>query len=150
MVFAGEEFAADQRSSNLYTDLQDPMRSATVQYVCRLVKLRTSHPALSINDTKFIHVDCNDGKRGLAWARGAAGMDPVVVLANFSDFVSTSSGSAAAEYVVPRWPATPVGKQWRGDPEPNGLAGLHRPRAHLPVGGEGVYDVFIRSLLINP
>ena len=39
-------------------------------------------------------------------------MDPVVVLANFSDFASTAGGNPA-EYVVPGWPATPPGKQWR-------------------------------------
>jgi hypothetical protein len=41
--------------------------------------------------------------------RGAAGReDPVVVVANFSDV--TPPGS---EYVVPNWPATPVGRRWR-------------------------------------
>ena len=66
-----------------------------------------------MNDNDFFHLDYSDGKRVLVWTRGAAGMDPVVVLANFSDFVSVSDGADPAEYVVPGWPATPPGKQWR-------------------------------------
>ena len=60
-----------------------------------------------MNDTNFFHVDFTDGKRVLVWQRGNATTDPVVVLANFSNF------SSAEEYVVPDWPATPPGRQWR-------------------------------------
>ena len=77
----------------------------------RLVHLRTSCLALSVNDTSFIHVDFNDGKRVLVWQRGP-GSDGslVIVVANFSDFSTDTSIGSAAEYVVPNWPA---GRTWR-------------------------------------
>jgi hypothetical protein len=37
----------------------------------------------------------------------------VVVVANFSDWGTADPLDARAEYVVPNWPATPSGKQWR-------------------------------------
>ena len=80
-------------------------------YVARLVKARTELPALSVNDTNFIHTDFNDGKRVLVWQRGNNVQMPVVVVANFSDFVS--DGGLAGEYRVPNWPSTPPGRQWR-------------------------------------
>ncbi len=131
MILAGEEFADEHsrfdRSGHVTQDggkQVDPvnygrlegsddtatMRRRILAYVSRLVKLRTSSPALGVNDNSFIQVDFNDGKRVFAWTRGAAGMDPVVVVANFSGFASSG---AAAEYVVHGWPATPAGRQWR-------------------------------------
>ena len=133
MILAGEEFADEHSRFDRFGHVTqdggkqvDPvtygrlegsddiaqMRRRILAYVSRLVKLRTSSPALAVNDTSFIHVDFNDSKRVLVWTRGAAGMDPVVVLANFSDFASIA-GDNPAEYVVPGWPATPPGKQWR-------------------------------------
>jgi hypothetical protein len=58
-------------------------------------------------------VDFNDNKRVIVWKRGAPGQDPVMVVANFSDFVTESASSPNAEYRVPNWPATPAGRQWR-------------------------------------
>jgi 1,4-alpha-glucan branching enzyme len=133
MILAGNEFADEHSRFDQFGNVTqnggkqvDPvnygrlegsnnitqMRQRILAYVSRLVKLRTSLPALGVNDNNFIQVDFNDNKRVLVWTRGAAGMDPIVVLANFSDFVSTA-GVAPAEYVVPGWPATPPGKQWR-------------------------------------
>ncbi|HJY04737.1 MAG TPA: DUF3459 domain-containing protein, partial [Bryobacteraceae bacterium] len=89
------------------------VRRRMLSYVSRLVQLRTSHPSLAVNDTQFIHVDFNDGKRVLVWKRGLVGADPVVVLANFSDFGTADAGSPSAEYVVPNWPTAPAGRQWR-------------------------------------
>ena len=130
MILAGEEFADEHlrfdRFGHVTQDAGkqvDPvnyghlegsddiaqMRRGILAYVSRLVKLRTSSPALGVNDNDFIHGDFSDNKRVLVWTRGAAGMDPVVVLANFSNFGS----AAGADYVVPNWPATPPGKQWR-------------------------------------
>jgi len=43
------------------------------------------------------------------WRRGHEGQVPVVVIANFSDFVS--EGGLAGEYRVPNWPPTGPGKQ---------------------------------------
>jgi pullulanase len=82
------------------------------------VHLRTSAPALSVNDTEFIHMDFNNNKRVLLWKRGGFGQDPVVVVANFSDY-ATPNGltDPAAEYVVPNWPATPPGRHWREVPQ---------------------------------
>jgi pullulanase len=133
MILAGEEFADEHSRFDRFGHVTqnggkqvDPvnygrlegsddtaqMRQRILAYISRLVKLRTSSPALGVNDNKFIQVDFSDNKRVLVWTRGTAGMDPVVVLANFSDFVSTA-GANPAEYVVPGWPATPPGKQWR-------------------------------------
>jgi pullulanase len=93
-------------------DATAQMRREILAYVSSLVKLRTTYAALAVNDNNFIQVDFNDGKRVVAWTRGGAGMDPLVVLANFSSFVSVPNGSNPAEYVVPNWPATPPGKHW--------------------------------------
>lgn len=140
MILAGEEFADEHdRFDNRgnvtqaggkqvdpvnYTRLEDrllpdktpdplpPIRRRILAYVSTLVKLRTTHPALGVNDTSFIHTDLN-GKRVMAWRRGGAAQDPVVVLANFSDFVTADAGNPGAEYVVANWPATPRGRHWR-------------------------------------
>jgi 1,4-alpha-glucan branching enzyme len=133
MILAGDEFADEHsrfdQSGNVtqaggkqvdpvnYGRLEGSddlaqMRQRILAYNSLLVKLRTSAPALGVNDNSFIQVDFNDNKRVLVWTRGAAGMDPVVVLANFSDFASTG-GTDPAEYVVNGWPATPAGRQWR-------------------------------------
>ena len=87
------------------------MRCRIFNYVARLVKLRTSHSALAVDDTDFIHVDFTDGKRVLVWKRGPCN-DPVVVVANFSDFFTANPTSPRAEYRVSNWPATPPGRQW--------------------------------------
>jgi len=130
MFLAGEEFA-DQNdlfdgNGNVsenggkevdpvnFSRLQEPVRHSIFEYVSRLVHLRTSHPALGVTDTDFIHVDFNDDKRVLAWKRGLAGQDPVVVVANFSDFATANAlTDANAEYVVANWPQTPPGRHWR-------------------------------------
>jgi glycosidase len=130
MFLAGEEFA-DQNdlfdaNGNVsdpggkevdpvdFSRLQEPLRHGIFDYVARLVHLRTSHPALGVNDTDFLHVDFNDNKRVVVWSRGTAGQDPVTVVANFSDY-ETPNGliDANAEYVVPNWPPTPGGRHWR-------------------------------------
>jgi hypothetical protein len=124
MILAGDEFADQhdlsvshppkQRDAVNYGRLEDPFRRRIFEYVSRLVRLRTTADALSVNDTDFIHVDFNDGKRVLAWRRGTRGSnDQVVVVANFSEFVTANAGSATAEYRVHNWPATPVGRRWR-------------------------------------
>lgn len=133
MILAGDEFAdqhdidifngdADGRTPDDNKQLDpvnyhrldsDPWRQSIFQYVARLVKLRTRADALSVNDTEFIHVDFNDGKRVLVWKRGQDGNDPVIVIANFSDWGTADPENPAAEYVVPNFPATPVGRYWR-------------------------------------
>ena len=124
MILAGEEFADQHdrfdKNGNVDQDggkqvdpvnfnrLSDDWRQGIFQCVARLVKLRTTNAALGVNDTSFLHVDFDDGKRVLVWQRGGAGQKPVVVVANFSDFAS--DGGLAGEYVVPNWPQ---GNDWR-------------------------------------
>ncbi len=126
MIFAGDEFADRmdfdpttasrddaKQSDPLNLDrLADPWRQRLFDHVARLVRFRTRSDALSVNDTEFLHVDLEDGKRVVVWRRGRAGQDPVVVVANFSDFASDVS-QPGAEYRVPNWPATPAGRHWR-------------------------------------
>jgi hypothetical protein len=76
--------------------------------VSRLVELRRTASALSVNDTVFLHSDSTGGRRVLVWRRGGPQDDPVVVVANFSDW----SQGPGDEYVVPGWPATPPGRTW--------------------------------------
>jgi pullulanase len=127
MILAGEEFADEHDRFDShghvtqdggkqvdpvdFNRLQDDWRRRIFDYVGRLVKFRTESPALAMNDTTFIHTDFNQGKRVLVWRRGGDGHTPVVVVANFSDFVSDRG--LAGEYRVPNWPVTPPGKRWR-------------------------------------
>lgn len=126
MIFAGDEFADPmdipptdpnftslKQSDPINYDLvtTDPWRAALCEYVARLIKFRTTSPALSVNDTNFIHVDFEDGKRVLAWQRGAAGQTPIVVVANFSGWGSDVS-VPNAEYVVNNWPQVSAGSKW--------------------------------------
>ena len=124
MIFAGDEFADqhdlpvtdDKKQTDPvnYSRVEEPFRKRIFEYVGRLVKFRTSADALSVNDTDFIHVDFNDAKRVVVWRRGQPGSDQqVVVVANFSDFITANALSGSAEYFVPNWPATPAGKRWR-------------------------------------
>jgi len=122
MILAGDEFAdqqdldiSDDRSSNKqidpvnYSRAKDDWRQRIFQYVARLIRFRAASDSLGSNDTKFIHIDFNQGKRVLVWQRGYQADRLVVVVANFSDY-GTPPGS---EYRVPNWPATPAGKQWQ-------------------------------------
>lgn len=124
MIFAGDEFADQhdlsvshppkQRDAVNYERLNEPFRWRIFGYVARLVKFRTSYDALAVNDTEFIHVDFNNAKRVLCWRRGQPGSDrQVVVVANFSDFITANALSGNAEYRVANWPETPHGKKWR-------------------------------------
>jgi pullulanase len=127
MILAGEEFGDEhdlfdargqvshqggkQVDPVNFSRFDDPDRRDLFGYVTRLVHLRTAHPALSLNDTRFIHVDFEQGKRVLVWERGGDN-DPVVVVANFSDFSTPNALAPGAEYVVPNWPPTPAGRHW--------------------------------------
>jgi glycosidase len=90
---------------------EDPDRTELFQYVARLVNLRTTHPALGVNNTDFIHVDFEEGKRVVVWQRGSID-DPVIVVANFSDFTTPNAPAPGSEYFVPNWPPTPTGRHW--------------------------------------
>lgn len=86
----------------------DPMRRRIFKYVQTLIQFRTHFPALAQNDTNFIHVDFDAGKRVLVWRRGSTSLAPVIVVANFSDFAS----APGTDYSVKNWPSTPPGQQW--------------------------------------
>jgi 1,4-alpha-glucan branching enzyme len=124
MILAGDEFAdqqdldiSDEHSSNKqvdpvnYSRMNDDWRQRIFNYVARLIRWRKESAALAMNDTKFIHVDFNEGKRVIVWQRGT-GEQLVVVVANFSDYGTPGAPNPSAEYVVPNWPATPKDKQW--------------------------------------
>jgi 1,4-alpha-glucan branching enzyme len=124
MILAGDEFADEhdlsvanppkQRDAVNFDRLEDPFRRRVFDYVARLVALRTTYDALAVNDTDFIHVDVSDGRRVMAWRRGRPdSRRQVVVVANFSDFVTANATSPNAEYRVPNWPRTPSGTKWR-------------------------------------
>jgi 1,4-alpha-glucan branching enzyme len=124
MIFAGEEFADEHDLTVLHPAKQvdpvnfdrsrQPWRRRIVEYVGRLIRLRTSHDALAGNDTRFLHADLTEGRRIAVWQRGGEyGVEPVVVVANFSDYCTPDPWHTGAEYVVPNWPATPFGGVWR-------------------------------------
>jgi glycosidase len=129
MILAGDEFADEHdlfdRNGNVsqeggkqvdpvnFSREAQPWRRRLREYVGRLIELRTTSDALSVNDTEFIHVDLNEGKRVLAWRRGAGSQRPVVVVANFSDYGTPDPFDPASEYRVHNWPATPAGGSWR-------------------------------------
>jgi pullulanase/glycogen debranching enzyme len=122
MILAGDEFA-DERDISLavnpgenkqidpvnYDRFADPWRRDLFAYVARLVRLRTTAPALGRNECRLIHVDVSSGRRVAVWQRGL-GPDLVVVVANFSDFAS--DGGVAGEYVVPGWPTDIGDRAW--------------------------------------
>ncbi|HKQ60383.1 MAG TPA: alpha-amylase family glycosyl hydrolase [Candidatus Polarisedimenticolaceae bacterium] len=126
LILAGEEFAdahdlppgegpggRKQVDPVNYNRLEDPWRRRVFDHVARLVRLRTSTPALGVNDTEFLHADFAQGKRVVVWQRGRAEDDPVIVVANFSDWGSTDPSDPRSEYVVPGFPAAPAGRRWR-------------------------------------
>lgn len=56
-----------QKGLLVFTRATEPMRGRILVCVSQLVKLRTSHPALGENDTEFLQVDLNEGKRVFTW-----------------------------------------------------------------------------------
>jgi len=150
MILAGEEFAdrhdlfdghgnvtqdqGKQVDPVSFERLREDWRARIKDYVARLVRLRTTYDALSVNDIAFLHADFTEGKRVVAWHRGVPGSSSqVVVLANFSEFTTPDDASPDAEYVVPNWPATPAGLRWREVPQDRWV---HEDR----VGREPIYS----------
>lgn len=125
MILAGDEFAQSHQSSQVndankeidpirFELKAEPWRRDLFLFVSRLVKLRTKADALAVDDTAFLHVDFDGGKRVLVWRRGRPGVDaPVVVVANFSSWGTAEPTSPGARYHVPGWPALPPGHRWR-------------------------------------
>lgn len=108
MIFAGEEFC-DQMDRPIgqkqidpvnYERKSEPWRSAVFDYVSNLVKFRKTCPALGVDDTDFFFTDESRGGKIMAWTRGGNnGVEPVVVVANFSD-----ENTPGEEYVIDGWP----------------------------------------------
>ncbi|SFT98562.1 1,4-alpha-glucan branching enzyme [Geodermatophilus amargosae] len=122
MILAGEEFAdqhdlpiasAKQVDPVNFDRLSEEWRQRVFRHVSRLVRLRQTSEALSVNDTEFIHVDLTAGRRVFAWRRGAPGQRPVVTVANFSDWGTPEPQDPRSEYVIGNWPLTPSGELWR-------------------------------------
>jgi pullulanase len=126
MFLAGEEFADENDLFDIHGNVSnnsgkqiDPVDFSRLEgdenawrrdvrdVVARLIKLRTSHAAPGRNECDFIHTDFTPGRRVMAWKRGLDS-DPVVVVANFSDFAS-----AGNEYRVNNWPQLTGGRHWR-------------------------------------
>jgi glycosidase len=122
MILAGDEFADEHDLFNIRGAVSntsgkqvDPVnfsrlegddnawRRDVLTYVKRLNTLRTTHPALAVNEVTFLHVDFTPGRRILVWQRGDAN-DPVIVVANFSGFETANPFDPSSEYVVPNWP----------------------------------------------
>ncbi len=122
MILAGDEFADENDLFNIRGNVTnqsgkqiDPVdfarlegadndwRRRVLEHVQRLIALRTTHPALGVNDTKWLHMDFTPGRRIMAWQRGSD-ENPVIVVANFSDFQTEDPFNGLAEYVVPNWP----------------------------------------------
>jgi glycosidase len=122
MILAGDEFADENDLFNIEGSVTnaagkqlDPVnfgrlegeesdwRRRVLEYVKGLIALRTTHLALGVNDTKWLHADFTPGRRILVWQRGDD-RNPVVVVANFSGFETKDPFSDDAEYVVPNWP----------------------------------------------
>jgi pullulanase len=122
MILAGDEFADEHdlfdirgSISNQSGKQVDPVnfsrlegddnawRRSVLTHVKRLIALRATHPALAVNEVRFLHADFTPGRRVMVWQRGDAG-NPVIVVANFSDFETANPFDPGSEYVVPDWP----------------------------------------------
>jgi 1,4-alpha-glucan branching enzyme len=119
MILAGDEFAAENDLFDIhgnvtndsgkqmdpvdFTRLADAWRQDVLSCVKNLIQMRKTHPALGVNDTKWLHHDPTPGREIYAWQRGSDD-NPVVVVANFSDFGTADPFNPSSEYVVPNWP----------------------------------------------
>lgn len=119
MILAGDEFADEDHLFNIhgnvtndsgkqidpvdFTRLADPWRQDVLSCVKNLIQIRKTHPSLGVNDTKWLHHDPTPGRQIYAWQRGGDD-NPIVVVANFSDFSTADPFNPSSEYVVPNWP----------------------------------------------
>jgi pullulanase len=130
MILAGDEFADENDLFNIKGNVSnqggkqiDPVdfgrleggdnewRRGVLDVVKRLIALRKTHPGLGVNDTTFLHMDFTPGRRVMVWQRGSD-TNPVIIVANFSDFETADPFNGVSEYVVPNWPGR-TGFLWR-------------------------------------
>ena len=130
MILAGDEFADENDLFNIQGNVSnqggkqtDPVdfgrlegddndwRRRVLDNVKRLITLRKTHPGLGVNDTTWLHMDFTPGRRVMVWQRGSDD-NPVIVVANFSDFQTDNPFNGVSEYGVPNWPGR-TNFQWR-------------------------------------
>ncbi len=120
MIFAGEEFAdihhLDRMNYKLkqqdpihYHYLSDPWRKNLFEYVSRLVHFRKNTKALQTDEVKFIHVDCQEDRKVVVWQRNYQ-KEKVIVVANFSDYVTPLAFEPQSEYYIPKFPKLKKGQ----------------------------------------
>jgi 1,4-alpha-glucan branching enzyme len=152
MIFAGEEFCDQMDRHDLeknsgqekqidpvnFARKHESWRKRTFDRNKRLVALRKRSKALGVNDTSFIHMDFDHGRRIVVWVRGNPGkQDPVVVVTNFS-----SEGTPGNEYVVRNWPGTPEGMKWREVTEDQSVTANRVDRAPVSPWEAKVYEMY--------
>ena len=116
MIYAGEEFcdrqdrAAKHPTKQVdpvnYSRASHPWRKDLLDAVSRLIKTRTSNPALWGDEVNFTHWDFQGDRKIMAWIRGGSDDLPVVIVANFSSVKPDGN-----EYSVKGWPTV---KTWKG------------------------------------
>lgn len=127
MILAGDEFAEENDLFDIhgsvtndsgkqidpvdFTRLADAWRQDVLKCIKNLIQLRKTHPALGVNNTKWLHHDPTPGRQIYVWQRGSDD-NPVVVVANFSDFGTADPFNPSSEYKVPNWPR-PNDFQWK-------------------------------------
>lgn len=120
MIFAGEEFAdahvldrmnykTKQYDPIHFSRLDDIWRKNIYNYVKRLIHFRENTKALQTDEVEFIHIDCDDTKKIIAWQRDF-NQEKVVVVANFSDYITPNALSEKSEYLIPRFPVLEIGQ----------------------------------------
>ena len=110
-----------------------PKGAAELGSVTNLIGARKTHPALGVNDTKWLHVDFTPGRRTTVWQRGSDD-NPVVVVANFSDFQTDDPFNPSSEYVVPKLAASGRLRLEGSFPQPECGQRLNRARTALSLG----------------
>lgn len=120
MIFAGEEFAdahvldrmnykAKQYDPIHFSRFEDIWRKNIHNYVKNLIHFRKNTKALQTDEVEFIHVDCDEDKKIIAWQRNFE-KEKVVVVANFSDYVTPNALAEESKYIIPNFPTVEIGQ----------------------------------------
>jgi 1,4-alpha-glucan branching enzyme len=152
MIFAGEEFCDESDRHDLeensgqekqidpvnFARKHESWRKRVFDCTSRLVALRKRSKALGVNDTNFIHMDFDHGRRIMAWVRGNPDkQDLVVTVANFS-----AESTPGNKYVIRNWPSTPEGKAWREVVENHSIPADRVGREPLCPWDAKVYEMY--------